>query len=342
LLDWSILAERRIGGDDDGPTSFYRLRTAAVDADAAGRLYVLDNSNARVVAFAADGEVRWVAGRRGGGPGEFRSANSLAVTRDGNVLVHDPNKLSLVRFDSTGGTLPEVPFLYGIVRAWDPHVLSFGSALAVLSRHPYAGSDNRPVDLLRISDVDSTTLLRVETPLSRTANYPECGITVTMPVLFGTRLVWDGNGSTIAIVSSPEYVIDVFDELGRRTSIRRDIAPVAVTESEALATVRTRRGGPFTCNAATPEQRLANHGYASHYQLVSALALAPDGGLWVGRRSRPEDEVAIDIFNDEADYVGTLPLGSPFPVVFLAGGRIGYIETDSVDVQRLVVARLVR
>jgi hypothetical protein len=56
----------------------------------------------------------------------------------------------------------------------------------------------------------------------------------------------------------------------------------------------------------------------------------------------PDDDLANDIFDADGEYTGTLPEDSPFPVVFPGDNRIGYVDTDSLYGQRLVVARIAR
>jgi hypothetical protein len=54
-----------------------------------GGVYALDHVNARIVAFAPDGQRRWILGRRGRGPGEFHTPYRLDVRRDGRIFIYD-------------------------------------------------------------------------------------------------------------------------------------------------------------------------------------------------------------------------------------------------------------
>lgn len=75
---------------------------------------------------------------------------------------------------------------------------------------------------------------------------------------------------------------------------------------------------------------------------LDALRFAPDGLLWVVRGHVDGEEPAIDVFDPAGSYVGTLPPGSPVPLLFLPDGRLVAEETDELDVDRLVVYRLDR
>jgi hypothetical protein len=50
----------------------------------------------------------------------------------------------------------------------------------------------------------------------------------------------------------------------------------------------------------------------------------------------------IDIFDASGAYQGTLPGGTPFPLVFLDEDRFGGAEKDATDLVRLVVFRVRR
>lgn len=337
-LSWTLEREQVLGGADRGPELFHRIQGGFVNADVQGRLYVLDPANAQIVAFDNNGNFRWATGRRGGGPGEFRLTNSVAVAVGGAIVVHDPAKGALLWFDSIGMLLREHAYPHSPIRAWNPSVFPVGEGLVALVQPPFAGSDERPTDVMLMSVRDTATLLSMSTALSRTARYPSCGITLTLPVLFGTRVLLEGNGIEVAVVSGPEYVVDVFDATGSRTSVRRDIEPAPVTEAEALDTLRRRGvGGPLAPCRVQPGERLANHGYASRRQLIDAISLDHAGNLWV-RRTREGESPRIDVFEADGRYSGTLPAGFPFPLVFMPNDRIGFAETDSLDVQRLVIA----
>ena len=51
---------------------------------------------------------------------------------------------------------------------------------------------------------------------------------------------------------------------------------------------------------------------------------------------------AIDVFDESGAYRGTLPAGTPFPILFLDRDRFGAVETDATDISRLVVYRVIR
>lgn len=337
-LDWQIEVERRLGGEDGGPLSFYRLRPGLIAADDDGRIFVLDAINHRVVALDAEGTVLWVGGRRGGGPGELEGPNSLMIEASGAVAVHDTRKAALVRFAAAdGAVLPQEPFAAGLFRAWLPHVHATTDGYAILVREPFSGSDDRAIRLLRTVGQDTMQHFARTMHISSTAQYDGCGMTLTMPIPFAPMIRWAVHEGSIAAVSGAEYAIDIFTADGSSRSLRRSVQPVPVTREEVLAVFAEQPGtGPLAACAMTPAVRVERHGYATSRQIVNGLVYDRDGRLWVQRDSA---RGPIDIFDTDGGYTGTIPPGSALPLVFLPDGRTGHSERDELDVDRLVIVR---
>ena len=86
-----------------------------------------------------------------------------------------------------------------------------------------------------------------------------------------------------------------------------------------------------------PEEVVEKQGFAPYLTMISQLALAPDGTLWVQRYEVGDVPQPIDIFDIEGRYLGTLPDDVPFPIGFLPDGRMLAVDRDEFDVERLVV-----
>ncbi len=104
------LAPRLVIGSDSGGGSpaqavmdEFRISSTprAGNSDACTRILVADSGNARIQAFDALGGFLTAYGSAGGGPGEFRSPQGLAVDDRGRVIVADAgnNRLELLSFD---------------------------------------------------------------------------------------------------------------------------------------------------------------------------------------------------------------------------------------------------
>jgi hypothetical protein len=86
---WIVAAapELRIGViEGDSAYQFHNISHAARLSD--GRIIVIDGGT-EIRWFSPDGTHRSTLGRRGDGPGEFRSIQSVVITPDDSVIVHD-------------------------------------------------------------------------------------------------------------------------------------------------------------------------------------------------------------------------------------------------------------
>lgn len=359
-LDWTFEEELRLGGLDDGPQTFTSVNYDEVGADAAGNLYVLDRQAHRVVVFGPDGSHLRTMGSQGEGPGELQFPVSFAVREDGTAAVFDIGKGSLVFFGPDGGALPQRPFAFYTEPGTLRHFALTPEGFAVARGMAGEGDDVRKIELRAwpspLTDAGSDpgasaadTAILAELPLPSPDMADFGCMRIALQPLFTPVIQWDSEGSTIAAVADASYRVDVFDLDGTlRRSIRRGLSIRTATEADALAESGSglrMRSSAGSCEA-TPAEVVEARGYASELPAVRNVLLAPSGELWVARlvpgardSGTPEP---IDIFDPNGAYLGTLPPGSPFPLLILPDGRIAYEEKDALDVERLVVARVER
>jgi len=335
----SFTEELRLGGSDTDPNqSFFNVNAGVVGADAAGNIYVLDYAASRVVVFDGNGEFVRSMGRAGGGPGEIGIPGGLMVEPDGSAGVIDFSKRSVVRFDPAGEPLPLQPLPQGY---FGGRIATADGAWVLTARR--AGANDAPEEVLyRIASADTAVLATLQLPPVKQISLASCGMGFSgMPPLFHPTLRWDAAAGRTAFVTGEMYEVRVLVG-GREVRIRRDVAPTPATKELALQQVgdamevRTE-GGVRRCLA---DEVVEQQGFAPVIPAISAITLSPDGRLWVQHGGVREAPKAIDIFSPDGDYEGTLPAGTPFPILFLPDGRIGAAEKDELDVTRLVIYRV--
>lgn len=350
-LAWTFEEELRLGGADDGPESFSSVNFDQVGADGAGDLYVLDRPSHRVVVFGPDGSHLRSMGAEGEGPGELRFPLSLAVREDGTAAVFDLGKGGMVLFGPDAGILPQQPFgLYtepGTLR----HFALTPVGYAVARGRADEAADSRTIELLswRAGDVaaDTAILTELALPAAEMADFG-C-MRIALPPLFTPFIQWDSEGSEVAAIGGVSYRVDVFGLDGTlRRSIRRDLPVRAATGADAVAEagpglrMRSSAGG---CEA-TPEEVVEERGFASELPAIRTVLMAPSGEIWVQRlvpgSLSSGAPAPIDVFDPSGAYLGTLPAGTPFPLLILPDGRIVFEDKDALDVERLVIARVER
>lgn len=330
-LDWGFERLFVLGGQEEGPESFFRVGRGMVDSDSAGNVYVLDSGSHRIVVFDSTGRHVRSLGKQGSGPGEVNRPSSLSVMTDGTAVVWDFAKGGLVRWGPDGEVLDESHpgiFFRGPVIQATTDGLYFDRILAT----DWA--------LVRWSDGDTAVVAAMERPPMKRVTFSCVGIPMTP--IFSPALLWSVRDDDAVIVSSAAYSVDVHDA-GRRTRLlRRDVPPGAVTRE--MAERQYPNGmtiglptGPCRIPAAEVVEKA---GFVETMPAIGAVALDSHGRIWLQRARVPGEEVPIDVFTIDGDYVGTLPAGSPFPIAFIGTDRIGAVETDELDVSRLVIFRV--
>jgi hypothetical protein len=339
-LEWNYRPVERLGGEDDGPASFYEVHRHLASLDGQGDIVVLDKNEFRAVKFTKSGEFLLEAGREGEGPGEFKRPVGIGAARDGGFAVLDAGRGRYVQFDASGQLVEEVParsfFSYF-------HLLDAG---LVSQRLGYLM--NGSVQRLLLSSASDTTVLAI-TDTAKTNSYrlEGCGPAPRNvgPVIFAPELVWHGNWNSIAVNSEPEYVVNILDATGRPVrSVRRDIPVEDATL--ALATQWAAENPTRFISSAgecviDPQQVAEKRGFAPYVPLVGAVRFAPDGSLWVQRSAFVADSGKIDLFDASGQYLGTLPADSRLPIGFTPSGDVLFVERDELDIERLVIAEIV-
>lgn len=331
----SFLRERELGGEPDGPASFYRVLPAQVASLPDDGIAVLDRQGSRVTVFDAAGTVLVSFGREGDGPGEFRYPASIAALSDGTITIYDYQKRALQHLTREGAFVAQeavtVPF-NGVGMIGTP------TGLLILSQTAPRGEGDLIRRILHLSASDTVQLGPTTTSQASSVEYASCGMRLTQPPLFASDLVWASNGKRTAIVAGPRYSIEIYDEQQLVRVVRRDLEPEVVTEQvlhRVLGEGERWDVGGREC-IVPPAEVIEQRGYAPAVSIVEALAVAPSGRLWVKRRTIGSEERGIDVFDPDGEYIGTLQGDAPFQVTFLPSGDLLTIEADSFDIQRVV------
>ena len=318
---------------DGAPAEFSGLYPGQVATGTDGHAWVVDREFFRVREFGPDGIELRSLGRKGQGPGEFQIPFGLVARPDGGIWVLDIAKRAFVTFDPGGTPGPEVSFreagtVVGAAMAQD------GLVLQVQRR---SGNPVSPLeDLLIARGADTTVLFSF--PMNRKpARFESCAVAVAMPQLFSKRLGWSTAGTGIVATREDGYIIDRFSGDSLVSRISRDI-PVQLTTTE-MAERELGEGmalgiGDRSCRIP-PGEVVEKLGMSGSLPVVDNVALAPDGTIWVKRRTFPDEPDLVDVLAPDGRYQGTLT-GTELPVAFLPDGAWLAIETDSLDVQHVV------
>lgn len=337
VLDWEFTPTLTLGGEDEGPESFFQIGQTSVAADADGNLYIMDTGNHRIVVFDEAGNHLRTLGRQGGGPGEFQMwPSGIKVASDGAINVYDMGNRGIVRFAPDGTPLQTRRIEGGQLRGYA--LLKDGIAIHVDHYFDDAAFDR----IQTITDAgDTTTIISSARPPLKPVDFG-CVRIGGMAALFTPSLQWDAIDDQILVSPAADYILDLYEGPRRTTSIRRDLPPRPATRELALRQAgdfKVTFGGGGECRA-TAEKVVAEQGYADLLPAIGRIRVAPNGTVWVQRYAIKDETALIDIFSPGGEYLGTLPEGAPFPAAFLPGDRIAAIEKDEFDLQSVVVYQI--
>ena len=111
---FSLELEQVFGGDENAADERRIIgNIGPVAIHESGEVFVVDRQANQIVAFGADGSVKWRKGSQGVGPGEIQYPNTLITIPDGLALVNQAGS-RIDRFDLTGdyqSTRPATPGL---------------------------------------------------------------------------------------------------------------------------------------------------------------------------------------------------------------------------------------
>lgn len=339
LLDWTFTPTLTLGGEDEGPESFFNIGPTAVAADTRGNLYIMDRGNHRVVIFDDAGNHLRTLGRKGGGPGEFQMwPQGIAIASNGTINVYDVGKQGLVRFAPDGTPLQTRRIEGGFLNRYA--LLRDGIAIHVDAFNNDAAFDR----IQTITDAgDTTTVLSIPSAPLKPVDFGCVKISGMAP-LFAPSLQWDAIDNHILATSGAEYVLDLYEGPRHAASIRRDLPPRPATRELALRQVDDFKvfiEGSGECKV--PAARVVDEqGIAEFLPAIGRIRVAPNGTIWVQRYAVRGEAAPTDILSPDGEYLGTLPEGTPFPAAFLHRDRIAAIEKDELDLQRVVVYQINR
>lgn len=343
VLEWQFQHLFELGGSDDGPESFFRVSAELVGADASGNLFILDQQNARIVVFDADGQFLRAMGSSGGGPGEFRAPRSMSVSSDGEVAVFD--QVSLVRFDGNGDVDDKQPFPLFPTPNTQRHFSQFRDTTLVSTSTSPMEPGGLTQMLRQIVDSDTLILARFPLPPVEFVRFEKCGVSAPLQPIFTPELAWATQPGIVAVSSSVKYSVSFIEAGSLIRIVRREIDPTPGSREQAI--LHLGDDFRFTVDqnpcVTDPAEMVDKRGYGDIIPLIRTVFLSPSGELWVQRFTVDRDAIVpIDVFDAGGAYVGTLVRDSFSPVVLLPGGRVGVVETDELDVQRLVVLSIQR
>lgn len=330
-LWWEVDTLWTVSGSGTDGLLLSDLRSQDLAVSRAGALLLLDRLARRVYTIDMAGVVVDSLFGEGPGPGELLRPISLTLDRDGNPAVFDRGKAALERMSITNGqALAPVPVGPGVVglgvRIWSEDHIAYNNL--------DAAPDGSSRYALYSREVGEPAQMLVNGPSFHTVqvDFPTCNRSHTMIPHFTHTVPWSSNGNgVLAAAPGPEYRVEVFAQGQPRHVLTRAVEPVRVTTEIALGELADYAIGGCDIPA---REALDGRAHADVFPLIKEILVAPDGEIWVERRTFSGEPSKHDIFDRYGSYVGTLT-GFPSPALIVDAEHIITLSIDRFDVPSL-------
>lgn len=314
-----------------------------LDVDSRGRVYAGDWFAARVAVLDSTGALLGTLGRRGLGPGEFRSSRGVQVLPGDSLLVYDPSAARVSVF-APGEARPAYVVNVGAAAGGVPyrlHRTPANDAFLAMFRPAFRSDDGgtRATERLRVLELDGRP--RGE-PIRA---YPARGFLrvgdrnnfAVAPDPFGREGLYAlGANHRVHYLWSDSLAVETLDLRGRRTggfSVQYTPPRVQAADVEAeLVGMPPHMVRPFRSALADslPERWPAARG----------LIADGEGRLWVCLQTPAGEPREWAVFTDTGRYLGSVFLPRRTELHAVHGSFLYAVEKDADDVPHVVIYRM--
>jgi hypothetical protein len=336
------------GEGTDGPAP-YQVTSAVRLSD--GRVAVASNGGGEILIYRADGGFDRRAGRRGDGPGEFRTLFALGLLPGDSLAVWDAlaGRLSVFAADGSfsraispraGGLLPRA---MGWTESGELVLGVPGGGAPPASDAPAVSRGSIELRIVGRDGSSARSLGRF--PGAEMAGIRNAsGGTLVRPLPFGRQTLAVVMGDRIYVASGDGYEVAEYGRDGVERLIRTDRAPLPVHKRDIEDYRRSLivLGGEGSAQLRRDEQRLlAGIRYPRTMPPIADLAADANGRLWVKEGSRPGDvePEMWTVFAPSGEAMGTVRVPRNLRVTQI--GR-DWLLGIAIDADRLEHVRLYR
>lgn len=331
----------RLGtADGDGPELFGQVRD--IEADALGRIYVLDTQAKEIRLFGPDGSHIRNIGRGGAGPGELEGPTGMEWSPQDHLWVEDPGNNRYTVYDTTGAlvaTHPRNMNWWGFV--WAGYFDESGHLYLQDIEYSPEGREERLVRHDSTMAALDTFPLPEHEPL--TYELVQDGRTrMAASVPFAPRQQWlVARDGTLWFGVSGEYRLYQRSLEGDTLRIvEKEHDPIPVTSAERDEALdqdfyrdMTEQGADIDPDLIPPVR-----------PAWTSFTVDRDGYLWVVPQIPDSMATALDLFDPEGRYLGRRVVSAPIqgasPGPVMRGGHLYAVTRDELGVQYVLRAPL--
>jgi hypothetical protein len=286
-LAFELEEDLAIGGDPEKEDYYFPKGTSGLAVDEEGKLFISDWTNARVQMYDKNGKFIRTIGRKGQGPGEFRSPGRLQFDRSGRLCVFDYPAIQV--FDQAGRFVEKI-FSRAVN---DPFLLSSG---AVYWREFIGGKPGAFMEAVSKKEPDETAALTI----ARFRGEFKEGQTYFVHHVYTSRAsLTPIDDSSFAYGFSADYRFFVADASGQTVLIvEKEEAPVKITAAEKDW---IRKQDSFLAYGSGPHTDLRKEMIFPDHRPYFQKLLADDQGRIYALKIKPvletDSSVRADVFS---------------------------------------------
>ena len=351
----------------DGAEEYQFASVAEMVPAADGTAYVWDRTLGVLRQYDPSGRFVRVIGGQGGGPGEYRSSNGIALLPGGRLVLWDAQQARVNVYDTSG---THITTWRAASPAMGPRGVYVDTAGALYLRTPLReprlpdAAGSQETGLIEVDAGTGTPIRFLRAPTSATSA-PRIAVMRAdgQPAMFRyvpfwpeLRWSWSPHGYFVS-AAGDRYAVTLQREQGAMR-IERDVAPVPLVPNER-ANVEERVIASM--RRVDPSWTWSGPRIPEHKPIVRAIVVGADGRIWVQRwlagERLPESEVSasaasgvppllwrepvgFDVFEPDGHFVGFVFVPSRATILHSRGDQVWAVLLDSLDVPAVVRFRL--
>ena len=311
------------GEDNDGNILFFRPTLSLVDDDE--NIYITDYQDQNIKIFDPSGKLIKTIGAKGDGPGEFRGILSVAVTKEGKLVVLDGGARRTSFFDSFGQFLRSFKWRMGY-----SNYIMIKSSSYVVGERAYSGIIENGYFYVKEIDFEGEEVRSYgeftmgESLIVRQGK----GTTYSgLPVTIRSILKGDPDREMLYHCLSNKYMIEVYDTSGKLfRKIDRPYKPVPFTKIDVEGFLERHKTSPEPLRKAAEALKMPKV-----KNIVVRMYVDDKSNLWVRTNEKMVDEedkilTAFDIFNPDGHYYARVWI--EFTSLVFKKGKLYVVATD--------------
>lgn len=305
-VPFSCKKEIVFGDQKDNRCIFALIGEIAVDDS--GNLFAFDPKQLHIKKFSKDGKLIRIFGRKGQGPGEFSSINSIQIDGD-KLFVYDQNGMRISYFSLNGEFIETI-----LVNVQNLISLKKATSNSFLGSTVKLTQNNFAISSLDFFDEKMNFIRTLHKSQPQNIFNP-----------FHSYFIWTlHNSGCLAVGFNENYELFFYnDRLELVRKFTHDFHPVKIPEDVKKERMKNYQG----LNVSTPESYPAFHGIFMDDQRRIFVK------TW--QKGENRDGFIHDVFNWHGEYLGSVPL--PGRNHLIRNGKMYCVEADREE--NIVLAR---